>query len=78
MKSLSQRIAEYMIKNAAPNTPSARHAVIIINQAQIRDALKEGNSLLKIWETLSEEGVINFDYQAFRRHVRKLITKPIQ
>jgi len=34
--------------------------------------------LLKIWETLSEEGVINFDYQAFRRHVRKLITEPNQ
>lgn len=78
MKSLSQRIAENVIKNAVPDTPSARHAVIVINQAQIRDALKEGNSLLKIWETLSEEGVIHFDYQAFRRHVRKLITKPIQ
>jgi len=78
MKSLSERIAEYVIKNTAPGTPSARHAVIVINQAQIRDALKEGNSLLKIWETLSEEGVINFDYQAFRRHVRKLITEPNQ
>jgi hypothetical protein len=78
MKSLSERIAEYVIKNNAPGAPSARHAVIVINQAQIRDALKEGNSLLKIWETLSEEGVINFDYQAFRRHVRKLITEPNQ
>ncbi|MEN4752273.1 TraK family protein [Pseudomonas sp. Ps21-P2] len=76
MKSLSQRIAEYVIKNTIPDSPSARHAVIVINQAQIREALKEGNSLLKIWETLSEEGVIKFDYQAFRRHVRKLITKP--
>lgn len=76
MKPLSLRIAEYVNKHAAPDTPSARHAIIVINQAQIRDALNQGNSLLKIWETLSEEGVVNFDYQAFRRHARKIITEP--
>ncbi|WP_237683158.1 TraK family protein [Pseudomonas sp. B14(2022)] len=48
---------------------------MVIHRPQIQDAVQRGYSLLSIWKTLSEEGVVNFGYQAFRRYSRKLITK---
>ncbi|WP_328587117.1 TraK family protein [Pseudomonas savastanoi] len=46
---------------------------MIIHRSEIEDAVQRGCSLLSIWKTLSEEGVINFGYQAFRRYARVLI-----
>lgn len=75
MKSLSLRIAEYVIQHADPSSPSAHHAVMVIHRSEIQDAVQRGCSLLSIWKTLSDEGVVNFGYQAFRRYVRKLISE---
>ena len=75
MKPLTLRIAEYVIQHADPSSPSAHRAVMVIHRPQIQDAVQRGYSLLSIWKTLSEEGVVNFGYQAFRRYSRKLITE---
>ncbi|AZG88568.1 MULTISPECIES: TraK family protein [Pseudomonas] len=73
MKSLSLRIAERVIQSAKPESSLAHRAVMIIHRSEIEDAVQRGCSLLSIWKTLSEEGVINFGYQAFRRYARVLI-----
>lgn len=74
MKPLTLRIAEHVIQNADPSSSSAHRAVMLIHRPDIQDAIERGCSLLSIWKTLSDEGVVNFGYQAFRRYVRALMT----
>lgn len=76
MKPLSLRIAERVIKTASPNSPLAHRAVVIINRAEIQEAILRGCSLLSIWQILREEGVVNFGYQAFSRHTRSTVRLP--
>ncbi|MGI3744897.1 MAG: TraK family protein [Janthinobacterium lividum] len=73
MKPLTLRIAEHVIQHADPTNPLAHRAVMVIYRSDIQDAVERGCSLLSIWKTLSEEGVVNFGYQAFRRYARVLI-----
>lgn len=72
MKPLSLRIAEHVIQRADPTSPLAHRAVMVIHRSDIQDAVQQGCSLLSIWKTLSDEGVVNFGYQAFRRYARVL------
>jgi hypothetical protein len=72
MKPLSLRIAEHVIQREASTSPLAHRAVMIIHRSDIQDAVQRGCSLLSIWKTLSDEGIVNFGYQAFRRYTRAL------
>lgn len=73
MKTLSLRIAERVIKSADPSSPAAHRAVVVIHKQEILEAIQNGYSLLSIWTTLRNEGVVNFGYQAFSRHTRIII-----
>jgi len=72
MKPLTLRIAEHVIQRADPTSPLAHRAVMVIHRTDIKDAVHRGCSLLAIWTVLSDEGVVNFGYQAFRRYARVL------
>lgn len=72
MKPLTLRIAEHVIQRADPTSPLAHRAVMVIHRYDIQDAINRGCSLLGIWKILSDEGVVNFGYQAFRRYARVL------
>ncbi|WJD63093.1 TraK family protein [Pseudomonas kurunegalensis] len=76
MKSLSLRIAEHVIKTANPKSPLANRAVVFIYKQEIQQAIQRGHSLLSIWTVLHDEGGVDFGYQAFSRHVRKIIHLP--
>ncbi|WP_440856623.1 TraK family protein [Pseudomonas syringae] len=76
MKNLSLRIAERVIKNENPGSSLAHRAVVVIHKKDIQEAIQRGYSLLSIWTTLRDEGVVNFGYQAFSRHTRSII-KPL-
>ncbi len=70
MKSLSVRVQE----RAQRVLPAARNrAQIVALQQEIEQALKDGCSLAMMWNTLHDEGTIQFSYETFRAHVRKLI-----
>lgn len=76
MKNLSLRIAERVIKNEDPRSALAHRAVVVIHKKEIQEAIQRGYSLLSIWTTLREEGVVNFGYQAFSRNTRAIV-KPL-
>jgi len=73
MKPLTLRIAERVIQCEAPSSPLVHRAVMVIHRSDIQDSIQRGYSLLSIWKTLSDEGVVNFGYQAFRRYARVII-----
>ncbi|MNF83759.1 hypothetical protein D3C84_660890 [compost metagenome] len=76
MKPLSLRVAERLVnKSDAPKSDRNR-AAFIIHRADIQHAVDNGCSILQIWQTLREEKLINYGYQAFRRHAHQLCTKP--
>ena len=69
-KSLSIRVQE----RAQRVSPAARNrALMVALRNEIEQALKDGCSLAMMWHTLQEEGTIQFSYETFRAHVRKLI-----
>jgi len=69
-KSLSARVQE----RAQRVSPAARNrAQVVALRGEIEQALKDGCSLAMIWNTLQEEGTIQFGYETFRAHVRKLV-----
>ena len=71
-KPLSLRIAERAIKNNAADSPAVHRAVVVIHKQEILEAIQRGCSLLSIWTTLRAEGVVDFGYQAFSRHVKNI------
>lgn len=69
-KSLSVRVQE----RAQRVLPAARNrAQIVALRREIAQALKDGCTLAMIWNTLHEEGTIEFGYETFRAHVRNLM-----
>ena len=69
-KSLSVRVQE----RAQRVLPGARNrSQVVALRNEIEQALKDGCSLAMIWHTLHEEGSIQFGYETFRAHVRRLI-----
>jgi hypothetical protein len=68
--SVSTRVQE----RAQRVSPAARNrAQIVALRHEIEHALKDGCSLAMMWNTLQEEGTIQFGYETFRAHVRKLV-----
>jgi hypothetical protein len=76
MKPLSLRIAEHVIKTANPKSHLVHRAVVFIHKQEIQEAIQRGYSLLSIWTALRDEGVVDFGYQAFSRHARKITDLP--
>lgn len=69
-KSLSARVQE----RAQRVSPAARNrAQIVALRHEIEQAMNDGWTLAMIWSTLQEEGMIQFGYETFRAHVRKLV-----
>lgn len=72
MKSLSERIAERAhVKQTC--TPNCNRAVVLALRKDIAQARADGWSVLAIYQTLWDEGRVTFSYQAFRRHVNRLL-----
>lgn len=72
MKTLSEQIAEHVLKSDAGGNARNR-AIFILMRHEIRSAMDRGYSVLAIWQILRDEGQISFGYQAFRRYAKTLI-----
>lgn len=73
--SLSQRIAARTIAEPGKSSGRSNRAVFLGIQKEIQRAIEDGWSVLAIYKTLHDEGVICFGYQAFRRYVNALVFK---
>lgn len=70
-RTLVVRIAQRM-----KNKPSGRdknRATFLNVRADVEQALKEGWLIKTIWQTLYDEGKVDFGYQTFRRYVHQYI-----
>jgi hypothetical protein len=72
MKTLSERISARTGEKPTPS-PKSNRAVVLALRADIHGALDDGWSVLAIYETLSDEGVVLFSYQSFRLYVNRLL-----
>jgi hypothetical protein len=72
MKTLSERISARTGEKPAPS-PKSNRAVVLALRADIQSSLDDGWSVLAIYETLNEEGVVLFSYQSFRLYVNRLL-----
>lgn len=72
MKPLSERIAE-RVRGKAACAPHSNRAVILALRTDIQQAFDDGWSVLAVYQTLHDEGRVTFSYQAFRRHVNRLL-----
>jgi hypothetical protein len=70
--SLSQRIAEHA-KTKAPTVAGKNRAAFLTVREEVKGALDDGWPIKTVWETLREEGKIEFGYDAFIRYVDRLI-----
>lgn len=75
-KSLSERIAERAQKNKQPGRAGKNRAAFLAIRDEVRKSLDDGWSVKEVWQTLYDEGAINFRYDAFIGYVRKLIRQP--
>jgi len=71
-KSLSERIAARAVKKTSPRYAQNK-ATFLALRGEIKQALEDGWPVKSAWETLFEEGKIDFGYQAFRGYVNRLI-----
>ena len=71
-KALSKRIAARMKKNDAGLKKSSR-TIFLALRDEIAEALNDGWTVKVAWETLKEEGKVDFSYQAFNGYVNRLI-----
>ena len=74
-KSLSERIAARTVKKK-PSRSAQNRAAFLALRVDIKQALDDGWPVKSIWETLHEEGKIDFSYQAFRGYANRLILSP--
>ncbi|MDP2976962.1 MAG: TraK family protein [Anaerolineales bacterium] len=74
-KSLSERIAARTVKKK-PSRSAQNRAAFLALRVDIKQALDDGWPVKSIWETLHEEGKVDFSYQAFRGYVNRLILSP--
>jgi hypothetical protein len=75
MKSLSLRIAERVATSTDASIGDKNRAAFIMLRAEIQSAMDNGCSILKIWEVLRDDNLINFGYQAFRRYAHQLCSE---
>lgn len=69
VKTLSERIAEGVHGRA----PYSNRAIVLALREDIQEAFDDGWSVLAVYKTLYAEGTLTFSYQAFRRHVNRLL-----
>lgn len=74
-KSLSERIAARTVKKK-PSRSAQNRAAFLALRVDIKQALDDGWPVKNIWETLHEEGKVDFSYQAFRGYANRLILSP--
>lgn len=74
-KSLSERIAARTVKKK-PSRSAQNRAAFLALRVDIKQALDDGWPVKSIWETLHEEGKVDFSYQAFRGYANRLILSP--
>ena len=74
-KSLSERIAARTVKKK-PSRSAQNRAAFLALRMDIKQALDDGWPVKSIWETLHEEGKVDFSYQAFRGYSNRLILSP--
>lgn len=70
--SLSSRIAA-RAKEKSTSRNARNRAIVLALREDIEMAINDGWSVKQIWETLNDEGKIEFSYQAFCGHVNRLI-----
>ncbi|MDR8093137.1 hypothetical protein KPB05_37405 [Burkholderia gladioli] len=75
-KSLSERIAERARTQKAPGRGGKNRATFLALRQDIAKALADGWSARAVWETLKEEGKIDFSYDPFTKYVKQLIEQP--
>lgn len=75
IKNLSERIAARAEEKKASRGGKNR-ATFLSLRSEIKQALDDGWTVKVIWETLHEEGKIDFSYQAFRGYANSLILSP--
>ena len=71
--SLSARIAEAVKKKPTLSHSVQNRAAFLILRSEIKQALDDGWTVKRIWETLSEEGKVDFCYTAFVGYTNRLI-----
>lgn len=76
-KNLSERIAAMAIKKK-PSRRAQNRANFLALRVDVKQALDDGWPVKSIWETLNEEGKIDFSYQSFRVYVNRLILTPAE
>jgi hypothetical protein len=69
---LSQRIAQ-RAQTKKPTQQGKNRAAFLAVRDDVQNALNDGWSVKTIWETLREEGRIQFGYDAFMGYVKRLI-----
>lgn len=72
MKTLSERIAE-RARGKSACAPHSNRAIVLALRKDIQQAFDDGWSILAVYQTLYDEGRVTFSYQAFRRHVNRLL-----
>jgi hypothetical protein len=70
-KSLSERITEKVNGVLKHSAVTRNRAAFMAVKEEVRQALNDGWCRKLIWETLKEEGKINFEYQTFLRMTKK-------
>ena len=70
-KSLSERITEKVNGVSKHSAVTRNRAAFMAVKEEVRQALNDGWCRKLIWETLKEEGKINFEYQTFLRMTKK-------
>ncbi|MDP3331894.1 MAG: TraK family protein [Methylococcaceae bacterium] len=76
-KNLSERIAAMAIKKK-PSRRAKNRATFLALRVDVKQALDDGWPVKSIWETLHEEGKVDFSYQSFRVYVNRLILTPAE
>lgn len=71
-KSLSERIAQRMSTKEPSRTGKNRASFLAVRE-DVQQALDDGWPVKVIWDTLCEEGKIEFGYGAFISYVNRLI-----
>lgn len=71
-KSLSERIA-HRVSTRKPSRSGMNRASFLAVRDDVKMALDDGWPLKVIWDTLRDEGKIEFGYDAFISYVKRLI-----
>ncbi|WP_162571558.1 TraK family protein [Variovorax sp. SRS16] len=67
---LVDRVAKRLQERGEPVVArAANRAVVLVHWQEIEETAEGGFSLRALWETLKEEGIVDFAYPTFVRHI---------